>query len=247
MLTYRKSFLLVFKNLLPGIVLIGKLAGYTIKIIFMQRLLYFMLAAIGFFAVVVGINVSAGRELNPEVLYNLLLAPGLLLVFYPAAFGIQNDADAQMLEIIFGIPDYRYKVWLFRLVLSFALTAAMLLCLCFACTIVHVHVPVFGMAFHVCFPVFFWGSLAFLFSTLMRNGYGAAIMLVLAGLGCWVLSGSLTTSQWNIFLNPFAVPQGSKELVWGSIVRANRIMLAAAGIGAILWSMRNLQKREKFI
>lgn len=235
------------KRVRTALSLIGRLAGYNFKIIFMQRFFYFLLAAIGFFIVVVGINVSAGRELGPETLYNLLLIPGLLLVFYPAAFGIQNDADAQMLEVIFGIPDYRYKVWLFRLLLSFALTAGVMLCLCIACTTVHVHLPVFGMAFNVCFPVFFWGGLAFLFSTLMRNGYGAAIMLVLAGLVCWVLSDSLAGSQWNIFLNPYAVPQGSKELVWESIVRTNRIVLAAATVLTLVWGARNLQQREKFI
>ncbi len=242
-----ESFLRLCRGLLPGAVLMCRLAGYNLKIIFVQRFFYFLLAAIGFFVVVVGINLSAGRELNPEMLYNLLLVPGLLLVFYPAVFGVQNDADAQMLELIFGIPDYRYKVWLFRLLLCFAVTAAVLLCLCGACVVLHVHLPVLGMAFHLCFPVFFWGSLAFLFSTLMRNGYGAAILLVLAGLGSWLLSGSLAGSQWNIFLNPYAVPQGSRELVWDSIVRANRVVLAAAGVLAILWGIRNLQRREKFI
>jgi hypothetical protein len=227
--------------------IIARLAAYNFKIIFMQRFFYFLLAAIGFFIAVVGINVSAGRELGPETLYNLLLIPGLLLVFYPAAFGIQNDADAQMLEVIFGIPDYRYKVWLFRLLLSFVLTAGVLLCLCTACTAVHVHLPVAGMAFNACFPVFFWGGLAFLFSTLLRNGYGAAIMLVLAGLGCWMLSGSLTGNQWNVFLDPYAVPAGPKAVVWDSIVRTNRILLAGSTILAIVWGVRNLQQREKFI
>jgi hypothetical protein len=247
MLKRCNSFLLFCKGLAPGAALIGRLAGYNLKIIFKHQFLYFLLAAIGFFMVVVEINISAGRELSPSILYDLLLVPGLLLVFYPAAFGIQNDADAQMLEVIFGIPDYRYKVWLFRLLLCFTLTAAVLLCLCQACVVLRVHLPVFGMAFHLCFPVFFWGSLAFLFSTLMRNGYGAAIMLVLAGLGSWVVSGSLAESQWNIFLNPYAVPQGPKELMWDSIVRANRVMLAVAGGSAILWGIRNLQRREKFI
>jgi hypothetical protein len=242
-----KRFNLVRIGLSRQAALVARLAGYNLKIIFMQRFLYFLLAAIGFFIVMVWINVSAGKELTAETLYNLLLAPGLLMVFYPAVFGIQNDADAQMLEVIFGIPDYRYKVWLFRLLLCFALTGAMLLCLCRACTVLHATIPAFGMAFHLCFPVFFWGAMAFLFSTLVRNGYGAAIMLALTGLGCWVLSSSLATSQWNVFLNPYAVPQGSRELLWGTIVRNNRIILVAAILMAILWGMRNLQRREKFI
>lgn len=45
--------------------------------------------------------------------YSMLLVPSILLIFYPTCFGIQNDQDAKTLEIIFGIPNYRYKIWLF--------------------------------------------------------------------------------------------------------------------------------------
>ena len=39
--------------------------------------------------------------------YSILLLSGLLLIFYPAAFGIQNDMDTRMIETLFGIPNYR--------------------------------------------------------------------------------------------------------------------------------------------
>lgn len=32
-------------------------------------------------------------------------------IFYPAIFGMQNDVDNRILEILFGIPDYKCKVW----------------------------------------------------------------------------------------------------------------------------------------
>ena len=41
----------------------------------------------------------------------ILMFPSMLLIFYPAVFGIQNDEDSRILEILFGIPDYKYKVW----------------------------------------------------------------------------------------------------------------------------------------
>ncbi len=45
--------------------------------------------------------------------------PCVLLVFYPAVFGIQNDEDSRILEILFGIPDYKYKVWGVRLLMIY--------------------------------------------------------------------------------------------------------------------------------
>jgi hypothetical protein len=70
------------------------------------------------------INATQGRGGTPnsERLYNYLLAPGILLVFYPAVYGIQRDQDTRMVETLFGIPDYHYIVWLTRLATLWAET-----------------------------------------------------------------------------------------------------------------------------
>jgi hypothetical protein len=236
-----------FAAALRGLDLLATLARYNLKIIFIHRFVYFVLAAVAFFIAEVWINIAAGKPITSETLYKLLLLPGILLVFYPAVFGIQNDADAQMIEVIFGIPDYRYTVWLFRLLLCMALTGIALFVLGLGCGLVRLGIPVFAMTFHLLFPVFFWGALAFLFSTLVKNAYGAAAMLVFIGLGFWVFNGSFPQSQWNVFLDPFSLPPSAKELLWHATVRSNRILLAAAGVVAILWGLRNLQKREQFL
>jgi len=57
--------------------------------------------------------------MEAEDAFTLLLFIGLLLVFYPLTFGIQSDKDARTLEIIFGIPNYRYRVWLVRMFMIF--------------------------------------------------------------------------------------------------------------------------------
>jgi hypothetical protein len=237
----------MIRRLLQTAPLVTALVRYNLKIIFVQRFLFFLAAAVGFFVLVVFVNRAAGKELNPASLYDLLLLPGILLVFYPAVFGIQSDADTQMLEVIFGIPDYRYKVWLFRLLLCYLITEAVLFCLCCLCAVFYSGFPVFGMAFHLFFAVVFWGGAAFACSTLMRNAYGAAVILVLAGFLFWIFSGSFAASQWNVFLDPFDAVSGAQEITWHATVRANRIMLAAAGLIGIVWGVRNLTKREKFL
>ena len=98
-----------------------KLIQYNIKIIFGNKFIYFILSAIGFYIITVGISLFSDDEITMATGYNMLLVPSILLIFYPTCFGIQNDQDAKIIEIIFGIPNYRYKVWLFRLIIAYAI------------------------------------------------------------------------------------------------------------------------------
>ena len=100
---------------------IAKLSRYNIKIIFGNKFIYFVLSAIGFYILTVGISLFSDNEITMASGYNMLLVPSILLVFYPTCFGIQNDQDAKIIEIIFGIPNYRYKVWLLRLIIALSL------------------------------------------------------------------------------------------------------------------------------
>ena len=85
---------------------IKKLVQYNIKIIFGNKFLYFMLAALGFFVITVIANLFGDDEITEASAYSMLILPCVLLVFYPMCFGLQNDQDAKIVEIIFGIPNY---------------------------------------------------------------------------------------------------------------------------------------------
>ena len=102
------------------------LARYNMRIIFGGKFVYFILAAFIFFLVFGTIIALDNNFMRIEDIYGLLAFPGILLVFYPSVFGIQSDADARTLEIIFGIPDYRYKVWLVRYVMILILVFLLL-------------------------------------------------------------------------------------------------------------------------
>jgi hypothetical protein len=217
------------------------------KIIFANKFIYFLVAAVGFFLFVTIITLFSDTSSGAGTVYFLLLFPGILLIFYPTTFGIQNDADARMIEIIFGIPNYRYKVWLVRIVMIYIIVYLLLIMLSFVSSIAIAIVPVFEMGFHLMFPIFFLGSLAFLVSTLVRNGNGTAVVMVVIGLGFWISSGILENSKWNIFLNPFRLPSDMNEAIWMDIILNNRIYLAVGTAIWILWGLLNLQKRERFI
>ncbi|MCR4439488.1 MAG: hypothetical protein QHJ34_06480 [bacterium] len=224
-----------------------RLIRYNLKIIFANRFFYFLLAALAFFVIVTLINVFSESTPTEATVYYLLLLPGLLVIFYPTVFGIQNDVDARMIETIFGIPNYRYKVWLVRLLLVGVVVIVVLVVLSLVSSIalVRVHVP--EMVYQLMFPVFFLGALAFMVSTLVRNGNGTAVVMVVVGLGFWIAGGMLRTSRWNLFLNPFQTPSNINEAIWASVVVNNRIYLLVGMVASVLFGLLNLQKREKFI
>lgn len=227
--------------------LIIKQIRYNFKIIFGGKFFYFLLAAVGFFVLVAVINLFSNSNPQEEDVYYLLLFPGILLVFYPTTFGIQNDDDSRMLEIIFGIPNYRYKVWLVRFVLICVMVFGILLILGFLSSIALVSFPVIEIVSHLMFPVFFLGALGFMFSTLVKNGNGTAVTMIVIGLGLWILSGEFSNSEWNVFFNPFDMPSDMNETIWEERIFSNRLYLICGGVIALLYGLMNLQHREKFI
>ena len=227
--------------------LFRKMVKYNMKVIFGNRFIWFVLAAIAFYLFIAIINVLDGEQIDEGFIYGLQITPGLLLIFYPMTFGIQNDLDAGILEILFGIPDYRYKVWLVRLVLVFVLVFLMMIGLTIMSYYLLAPVSIFELTWHVMFPIYFLGSLAFLFSTIIKNGNGTAVVMVIIGVGLLIMSGILERTMWNIFLNPFDIPNRLNEMVWQETTMKNRIFLAVGTLLFVLYGLFNLQKREKFI
>jgi len=225
-----------------------KISSYNLKIVFANKFVYFLLAAFLFFLAAGAISFFSSDS-NPGVpdVYYILMFPGILLIFYPTAFGIQNDVDSRMIEILFGIPDYRYKVWLSRMALIWLIDFVILVILTALSSAVFVQVPILRMVYQLMFPIFFLGALSFMFSTVIRNGNGTAVIMVIIGMGFWFGTEVLSKSKWNLFLNPFQVPDQMTEAAWYGIVYQNRIMLAVGSVIAILYGLYNLQKREKFI
>ena len=110
---------------------------YNIFTSFSGKFIYVFVLAIVLFLLMVFLHVL-NNDATPssEVVYNFLLFPGILLIFYPSAFSIQNDTDSRMIETLFGIPDYRYKIWLVRSLTQYIVIAGLLFVLTVLCRIV---------------------------------------------------------------------------------------------------------------
>lgn len=224
-----------------------RLARYNMKIVFGGKFVYFIFAAVGFFLLIGTIDALDESYMMVNDVYNLLIFPATLLVFYPSAFGIQNDADQRTLEIIFGIPDYRYKVWLVRMAMLLVIVFVLLFPFAFIANYALVSIPVFKMVIQLMILAVFTSALGFCVSTIVKNGNATAVIMVILGLIFLVLAEDLEYSKWNIFLNPFKTPGDINEIVWNETIRQNRIILAISSLVLLLLGLLNLQNREKFL
>jgi hypothetical protein len=231
-----KSFL---KNLLS-------LARYNMRIIFGGKFIYFILAALIFFLLFGTIMAFENNVVNLADVYGILAFPAILLVFYPTAFGIQNDADQRTLEIIFGIPDYRYKVWLVRFFMVLVMVFILLFPFAGLAYYALISFPILKMVSQLMVLVIFTSTLAFVFSTIVKNGNATAVIIVIIALAFLILSEPLEESKWNVLLNPFSQKIDS-SMLWQETVRQNRIIMLAASVVFLLLGLLNLQNREKFL
>jgi hypothetical protein len=225
------------------------LAKYNLKVIFAGKFIWFLVSALAFLLLIMFMAAWENQvEMSEGSLYSMISYPAILIIFYPTVFGIQNDEDARILELLFGIPDYKYKVWLTRLVMIYVSTFVILIL--FACIAHFLLYPVkpVAMAAQLMFPLVFYGNLSFMLSTLIRNGNGtAAVMLILLIFIRISSEGFINASIWNAFLNPFSLPRGMIPEIWEGIIVRNRIILLAVSLICMMAGLLNLSRREKFL
>jgi hypothetical protein len=221
---------------------------YNVFTSFSGKFIFVFILAIVLFLVIVVLHVLNNvASPSAETVFNFLLFPGVLLVFYPSAFSIQNDVDSRMIETLFGIPDYRYKIWLVRSLTQYIVIGALLFILTVLCRLGLAEFPVGSMLFHLMFPVVFIGSLGFMIAALTRSGNGTTVILILVILFFWIALESVEGSSLYIFHNPFKYVDQMETLILAETTLLNRIYLLVGSIVATLFGLLRLQHREKFI
>jgi hypothetical protein len=140
-------------------------------------------------------------------------------------------------------------VWLVRIVLIFVIAFLIMLVFTFISSVLIVKFRFVDMTAQVMMPVLFLGIMAFMLSTVVRNGNGTAVLMIIFGMFFMILGDSETfrKSQWNLFLNPYEAPYDVNETTWALITLKNRIVLITGSIIFLLAALYNLQKREKFM
>lgn len=227
--------------------LVLKIINYNLKIVFGNKFIYFLLAAVIFYLIIVAVFLFSNNTPDTADMYNSLLFPGVLILFYPIIYNIQNDKDSRMLEIIFGIPNYRYKVYLVRFGITLLFLLGLLIILAWVAVFSITDLQVAEIVYQLMYPLVFLACMSLLFATLLHNGNSAAVIMVIIGLLFWFLSNPLEKSKWNLFINPFKIPSEINSIIWDKTISQNRIILSICIIISLLWSLINLQRREKFV
>ena len=223
-------------------------ARYSASQVFAGKFVYFLvLAVLVFFTVAIIHTANERVPPDPAVIYYFLLVPGVVLVFYPAAYAVQGEVDSRMLETLFGIPDYRYKVWLVRQLVQQLVIAALLLLLATFCQLALADFSIAAMLFHLMFPILFLSCAGLMIATLLRSGNGAAALLVTLVLISWIATEPLDGSRWNLFYNPFKPVAELDTLLQTSTTFYNRVYLIVGSALATLFALLRLQQREKFM
>ena len=220
---------------------------YNLRIIFANKFIWFLAGSVVFYLGLSVIYVLSNEISRMPDLYGVFLFSGILLIFYPSVFGIQNDQDARTIEILFGIPNYRYKVWLLRIMLILVIAFLIMVIFTWLSNVLIIKFNFINVTVQVMIPVFFLGMMAFMLSTLIRNGNGTAVVMIIFGIFFLILEDPLRKSQWNVFLNPFNPAYDVSETTWALITLKNRIILVTGTIIFLLAALLNLQKREKFM
>jgi len=233
------------------IVLISALflmARYSAKQVFANKFIYFVSAAILLY-LTIAVIYSLSEETPPDAaaIFYFLLASGTLLIFYPSVYSLQSDVDSRMLETLFGIPNYRYKVWLARNIVQYIVIAAILTGLALLSRYLLADFSVIPMVINLMFPIVFLGSLAFMVSTMTRSGNGAAVIMVVVGLFFWIMQDAIAGSRWNLFHNPYMQVDPIQMFAWAETTLYNRIYLVIGSIVTTLYGLLRLQNREKFM
>ena len=219
------------------------------RIIFSGKFIWFLLVGLVLFFFLMYTAAARGTSLSDSMVYSQLIIPGLLLVFYPSCFGIQNDADHRILELLFGIPNYMYKVWLFRLFMIYVEVYLILVVYAFLARILLYPVSPFIMAGQLMIPVVLFGNLAFLYSTLIRNGSAAAVLSVLTVILAIILGNIelVENKMWDVTINPYEEPENINAAIWSLTLLKNRILMIVAAIIFLMSGLLGLQNRGKFL
>ena len=88
--------------------LLPKVVKYNLKIIFAGKFFWFLLAAFGFFAFFMFQSAWNRAEINEGLIYNILMFPCLLLIFYPAVFGMTKTAGYWKYFLVFLTIGIKY-------------------------------------------------------------------------------------------------------------------------------------------
>ncbi|MFC1562927.1 hypothetical protein ACFL4Z_02625 [candidate division KSB1 bacterium] len=190
---------------------------------------------------------SAERIGGEGIFMWLLIIPGIALVFYPSMSLVTSEIENRTIEMIFCTADSRYKVWLARIFTLHFFVAFIIFVLCSLSFVFISDFPFLGYFFHSLFPLIFLSSLIIMLSVILKSGNAGGLVSLLVIMFLMITYQPLSSTKFNLFMNPYFKFQGIDYSSWAVTVWYNRIgILVLSGL-MIYYSLFRLNKREKYI
>jgi len=220
------------------------------KFIFSQRFFFFFAGVLVYFIIFCVVNYfeSSAERIGEEGIFIWLLSvPGIFLVFYPSMSLVTSETENRTIEMIFSTAGSRYKVWLTRMGVLYLFVAFIIFILCSLSFIFISDFPFLGYFFHSLFPPIFISSLIIMLSVIFRSSNAAGLLSLVVIFFLLITYPPLSSTSFNLFLNPYIKPQNVDYALWTSVIMYNRIgILLIAGF-MLYYSFFRLNKREKYI
>jgi len=220
------------------------------KFIFSQRFLFFFGGVLLYFIIFCVVNYfksSAERIGEGGIFMWLLIIPGIALIFYPSMSIITSEIENRTIEVIFSTADSRYRVWLARIFTLYLSLALIIFVLCGLSFIFISDFPFWGSFFHSLFPPIFISSVIIMLSVIFGSANAAGLVSLIIILFLFIIYEPLSSTGFNLFLNPYIKPPNIDYKLWGNIIWYNRIGILILSGFMLYYSMFKLNKREKYI
>lgn len=222
----------------------------NLKIIFSHKFLLISGGIFIYFSIVVTVNyfVDPSDRMGERGIYMWLLSfPGIIFIFYPSMSLFLSEGENRRIEMIFSTAGSMHKIWLAKIV-SLYLSGAFILFLLALLSYIFVadfNLP--GYFANSLFPLIFFSSLTMAFSVIFRSINAAGLTAVGTLFFHLILYDLLRKTRFNIFLNPYLKPDEIDHYIWNKMVLQNRIGMVVISALLITFSIKMLEKREKFL
>jgi hypothetical protein len=220
------------------------------KFIFSQKFLYFFFGVLLYFLIFCITNYlsESGERISEESIYLWFLCiPGIALVFYPSMTLVLSETENRTIETIFSTAGSKYKVWLMRICVLYLYVALIIFLLSFLSFMFISDFEFFGYFFHSLFPPILISSLIILLSVMLRSSNASGLLSLIIIIFLLLTYRPLSSTSFNIFLNPYIKPQNVDYYSWRSIILYNRIGILIISGFFLYYSIYKLNKREKYI
>lgn len=222
----------------------------TRKVLFSGRFYYvfgFCLAWIGMFVGITHFVEDSGMPGTNDIFYVLNLVPMLIMALYVSMMLVTYEKDNHTIETMFSVPGSPYKVWSYKLIVSFSILLFLEVVLALISFFFLADFEIFTLIIHAYIPVVFVACFNFFLSVKFRNGYAAGLVSLIVLFINFILAEEIEHSAWFLYLSPFNKPYDLDDMLWSSRLLYNKAGVLALAVFFMYLGLNKLRHREPFI